>query len=354
MGITKRMYEEIEDTTELLYSLRGIVMESQFDNYRKSQSIETINLLLENLKHHNTREIIKEYLSPIFNRFKNDQFDSEDKDELYNIFHTLNNLRNTLSNKSDYYRNSSVNSEEYYSKKISELEEREAELKQFLTFNQNETEEQRRVAEETKGKLRIIENELSKKKKELELKEKQEDAKNDWEQKINETFDNLKEYLKPIETEHTRLNVLYYSYATLCILTLILIGICEITLLYKISNSDELPKLSEYLLILLPLPIAGALMWGFIFQMNRAQRQLISISNNIHSIKYIQGLLLSINNLSLDINDSISRVNSALDKIISNNLNTKVISEEIDIIKEEEKDKIEIDKLLKIISTIKK
>lgn len=354
MGITKRMYGEIEDITHLLCSLRGIIAESHFDDHRKNKAIETIGFLLENVKHHNTRELIKEHLSPIFNRLMSGQINHSNKEELYNIIDILAYLRNHLFHESDFFKNRSVNSEEYYSKKINELEKREAELKQILDFNQNETDEQRRVAGETKEKLKIIEKELNKKKKELELKEKQEDAKNDWEQKINLTFDNLKGYLKPIETEHKRLNRLYYSYAVLCIFTLIVLVTCEITLLYKISESKELPKLNDYLLILLPLPIAGALMWGFIFQMNRAQRQLISISNNIHSINYIQGLLLAINNLSPDINDSMSRVNSALDKVISNHLNRKVISEEIDIIKEENKDKIEIENLLKIISTIKK
>ncbi|WP_159447295.1 hypothetical protein [Cellulophaga tyrosinoxydans] len=346
------MYEEIEDLKQKLYILREVLLNSKFSNIRKDRAIETVNVLLDNVNHHKTRALIIEHLDSLFNQFSDIEVNYDNSD-LSNIIHTLEYLRDRL-NMSDSYRNNSINSEEYYSKKINELESREAELRKFLEYNKNETEEQRRLAIETNEQLKVIENELNKKKKELELKEKQEDAKNDWEQKINETFDNLKEYLKPIENEHKRLNILYYAYAILCIITLILIVICEITLLYKISNSVELPKLNEYLIILLPLPIAGALMWGFIFQMNRAQRQLIAISNNIHSIKYIQGLLLSINNLSLDINDGITRVNSALDKIISNHLNRKVISNEVDLISEEGKDKIEIDKILKIISTVKK
>lgn len=353
MGVTKRMYEEIEEIKYLLSKFLNVLLNSNFDNYEKERAIKTLNLLLENVNNHNIRDLIKLELVPFLKKYRNSEIEFENSKELSNLISILDYLREALLNRNDNYRNKSVNSEEYYNKKINELKLREEELKQFLEYNQNETEEQRRVADETKEKLKIIENQLYKKKKELELKEKQEDAKNDWEQKINETFDNLKEYLKPIETEHNRLNILYYSYASLCIFTLILIVICEVILLYKISNSD-IPKLNEYLIFLLPLPIAGALMWGFIFQMNRAQRQLISISNNIHSIKYIQGLLISINNLSSDINDSISRVNSALDRIISNHLNRKVISEENDLIDEEEKDKIEIDKILKIISTFKK
>lgn len=351
MGRTKRLFEEIEEMKEVLFNFRDFIINSNLTGLDENRTIDIIDKLLEDINDNNTRNKIKEYLFPLLERLENEEIGHKEKlSNLVLVFDYLNNRLNT----STYYKNSSVNSEEYYSKKINELESRETELKKFLTLNQNETEEQRKLANETKEKLRIIENELNKKKKELELKEKQEDAKNDWEQKINETFDNLKDYLNPIENEHKRLNILYYAYAILCIITLILIIICEITLLYKVASSEKLPQLNQYIIILLPLPIAGALMWGFIFQMNRAQRQLITISNNIHSIKYIQGLLLSINNLSLDINDGITRVNSALDKIISNHLNRKVISNEVDLIKEEEKDKIAIDKVLKIISTLKK
>lgn len=352
MGITKRMLEEIEDMKSMLFDLQRLLIDFKgVDIIEKEGAIEIINTLIDNVRNHNIREQIKEYLYPYYKEL------NKNSDKANFRFSDLIMILTYLNNRiiiPDSNSNSSINSEEYYSKKINELEQRETELKEFLTYNQNETEEQRKVALETKEKLKIIENELNQKKKELELKEKQEDAKNDWEQKINETFKNLKEYLNPIENEHKRLNILYYTYAFLCIITLALIIICESTLLYKISSSDGLPKINEYIIVLLPLPIAGALMWGFIFQMNRAQRQLIVISNNIHSIKYIQGLLLSINNLSLDINDGIKRVNNALDKIISNHLNSKQITNEIDLISEENKDKSEIDKILKIISAIKK
>lgn len=248
----------------------------------------------------------------------------------------------------------SVNSEEFYNKKISELEGREKELKQSLIENKNESLEQQKLYIETKEKLDKIENELSSKKKELELKKSQDDAKNDWEKKIKETFKNLREYLEPIETEQKRLKRLFNTFAILGGIMLLLIIAGEITLIFKITSESKLPELNQYLMILLPIPIAGALLWGFIFQMNRAQRQLIAISNNIHSIKYIQGLLLSINDLSIDVNDGIQRINSALDKIISNHLNKRKVIDENDQVSEEDKDKIDIENALKIISAIKK
>lgn len=253
----------------------------------------------------------------------------------------------------EHFSNNSINSESYYNTQIKELKERELELREKLEVKENITDKQRKNAKDIQLKLKIIENELEKNKKELELKQKQEDAKNDWEQKINDTFKQLKEYLNPIKKEHDRLNILFYVFAFLSFITILLIIIIEINAVHQITDNEKLPTLHKYIMLFLPLPIAGALMWGFVFQMNRAQRQLILTANNIHSINYIQGLLISINNLSPNVNDSISRINKALDKIISNHLNNKYITNETELISEENKDNLNMDKLLKLIKIIK-
>ena len=66
----------------------------------------------------------------------------------------------------------------------------------------------------------------------------------------------------------------------------------------------------------MPVPIEAGLSWGFITQMNRAQRQLIILTKQIHEINYIEGLLLTLNTLSVDVNDSIIKVNTAINKLI--------------------------------------
>jgi len=103
----------------------------------------------------------------------------------------------------------------------------------------------------------------------------------------------------------------------------------------------------------LPLPVVGALMWGFIFQMNRAQRQLVALSKSIHSIEYVQGLMLSINQLAPSIEDSIRRVNEALDRLIDNHLSEKEKDHEAIITKEEDKDKLPLDAIIKILKEAK-
>jgi hypothetical protein len=319
----------------------------------KHQHTRILKILSDEIMTDYFRNLILNDLSLFYERINNSDNSDIEPEFILELLNTIDLIKYKIDLPEHFSNNSSVNSEKYYNNKINELTDKELELRQKLKTTENITDEQREITKNIELKLKLIENELEKKKKELELKQKQEDAKTDWEEKINDTFTQLKEYLNPIKKEHQRLNILYYTFASLSIITIILIILIEVNAVYKISDSEDLPTLSKYIMLFLPLPIAGALMWGFVYQMNRAQRQLILISNNIHSINYIQGLLISINNLSPNVNDSITRINNALDKIILNHLDSKYITNETELIREEKKDNFDIDKLLKLIKTIK-
>lgn len=348
------MVDDIEAFNDILDFFSDV--HNSMNSSQKNNFLELINFFRDfsSFKHINVANSIKNKLQPEYERLRSlSKISNNDLEKSNNILKQFyENLSSNNLLETEHYSNS----EKYYNNRIEKLEKRELELKSILARNQNENKEQKKLSEETRKKLLDIENELNQKKRELEIKQKQEDAKSDWEQKINDTFTQLKDYLKPIEQEHNRLNVLYYVFAGLSILTVIIISIIEINAVYKLASNEDFPNFEQYLMLFLPLPIAGALMWGFVFQMNRAQRQLIAISNNIHNINYIQGLLISINNLSPDINDSILRINKALDKIISNHLKNKPIISESELLKEEDKDKnstVDLDKLLKIIKSVK-
>ncbi|QCE43034.1 hypothetical protein [Psychroserpens sp. NJDZ02] len=354
MGTYSRMADEIEEFDHMLDFFKEVY--SNTNIIKKNKFLKIIQFLynFSSLGQINEASYIKNRLLPEYKRLQSlTQISNNDLAESNDM---LKQLYEKLSSSSLLETKHYSNSEKYYNNRIVELEKRELELKNILAHNQNANKEQKKVSEETKKKLSGIENELNQKKRELEIKQKQEDAKSDWEQKINDTFTQLKDYLKPIKQEHNRLNVLYYVFAGLSIITVIIISTIEMNAVYKLASNKDFPNFEQYLMLFLPLPIAGALMWGFVFQMNRAQRQLIAISNNIHNINYIQGLLISINNLSPNINDGILRINNALDKIISNHLKNKPIISESELLKEENKDKnstVDLDKLLKLIKTVK-
>ena len=137
---------------------------------------------------------------------------------------------------------------------------------------------------------------------------------------------------------------------------IIFIIILEIIICCKISNANSYPAWDEYLVLIFPIPVTGGLLWAFISQLNRAQRQLVILAKHIHEIEYVEGLLLTINSLSIDINDSMQRVNSAVDRLIDNHLSLGERHSKYDeeaIVKEEKKDMIPTDILLKLLKEIK-
>lgn len=166
----------------------------------------------------------------------------------------------------------------------------------------------------------------------------------------------MKSYLAPIKEEHNRLKYLFYLYLALTIIVIAIIVMLEIVICYKFRDAQDFPSWRDYIFIMLPIPVGGALLWAFISQLNRAQRQLVILAKHIHEIEYVEGLLTSLNSLSTDINDSMKRINAAIDRLLDNHLSSQENSchyDEAAIIKEEKKDMIPYDLVLKLISEIK-
>ena len=130
----------------------------------------------------------------------------------------------------------------------------------------------------------------------------------------------------------------------------------KIYIFCKLHKSDTFPEWKNYFAAIIPLPVFGGLLWAFIIQLNRTQRQLLILAKHIHEIKYIEGLLISINSLSLNINESTKRVNQAIDRLLENHLNSNSTSDSItekSIIQEEKKDTVPIDIVLKLLKEAK-
>ena len=90
-----------------------------------------------------------------------------------------------------------------------------------------------------------------------------------------------------------------------------------------------------------------------IFQMNRAQRQLLFLTNQFHHDHYIESLLLVINNISFNALDGAEKIRTIVEKMIEgyihfgNNVVEKHINEEI------EKDKINLLSLFHLMEKAK-
>jgi len=253
------------------------------------------------------------------------------------------------------------NSEDFYSKQIAELIKQKEKLNKELQNQKKvagksveEVEQHKDILKEKETSILDAQNQIKQYQLELEKKKKNDNIITEWEGKIKSTFLYLDNCISPIKDEHKRLNKMFKVYSFFSVLAVVSIISLEIIIFLKVQENTAFPNWKNYLAAIIPIPVVGGLLWAFTVQLNRTQRQLVLLAKHIHEIKYIEGLLLSINSLSLDINDSTKRVNLAIDRLLENHLSSgpQRINEE-EIIKEENKDSVPMDAVLKILKEAK-
>lgn len=312
--------QEVELKRSKEYLERKVSQLQKYENKLESQleQLEVDKEKLHNQNHNQKQEI----------EIKNQEIDST-KNKLYAAQRRLTELENQLLEKEQLAESSE--------QQKAELNKKEQEI--ALTKKQ---------LVDTTNRLCIIE-------KELEDKKRLDDAKLNWEHKITQTFNTLSSYLNPIKDEHSRLKKLYYGYLGLSAILVLFLFCWEVMLFFSLKNETELPDFFNYLPFYIPIPITGVLLWVFIVQMNRAQRQMVMLAENIHNVEYIEGLLLSLNTLSPSIENAVKRINEAIDRLLTNHLSIKdaTINEE-SILKEEKKDLVPLDTVLKLLKGFRK
>ena len=384
MGQAKRQMMDYEDSLILLSNLISILsddkLEDLFDDKITQDIIdvrEMINGLDSNLVSNiNTlRNIFNEEFHKMYHQLfvlvdsvefgtniNDNRFNSDFKSLMRDIGIEIRQIKSKLQ---DYYstRQNIYNSEKYYHERIKELEEQKNKLELFLKHqmdNDGKTKgeilDHKKQIKEKEIALIKANDQIKNYQKELEEKKKQENAVVEWNNKIKSTFTELTNCLSPIKDEHFRLNLMFWIYSGLIVVFLIFIVLLEINIFFKLNEATGFPDWRSYIASIIPIPVFGGLLWAFIIQANRTQRQLVILAKHIHEIRYIEGLLLTINTLSPDINDSTKRVNLAIDRLLENHLNessyTGIMNEE-NILAEEKKDSVPIDVVLKLLKETK-
>lgn len=223
---------------------------------------------------------------------------------------TLSNYIKMLKDKAE---NDNLNSAEFYQKRLRELE---ANVRKLESDKLQNTKEAKQKDEEIKHLLVVIKETQ----KQLEEKNRQEDAQRNWNNKIEEAFKKLNEYQEPLRKEKKRLSVLFWVFGILSFVALILVCLAIFMAANRIYSADCATTLASCLPYYSPIPIIGILLWIFIVQMNREQRQLIILTQHLHNLSYTEGLLKSINIFAPGIEDAVSRINATVDKLLDNHL----------------------------------
>lgn len=244
-----------------------------------------------------------------------------------------------------FYMEPILNSVDFYSDKIKKLQSK---IKDYEKKEEQESDNEDKILE--------LKSSIESLNKEKEAVEKQNDAIDNWKNKITDAFKGLEGPLNRLVDEHIRLEWLYNVYKWSSAVLVFLLIMIEIVVYVKIVCSNAYPTWDQYLPMALPVPVTLGLLWGFITQMNRAQRQMVVLSNKIHEIKYTEGLLQALNILSVDIGESMSKINDAILRLIDNhlrNMDSMRLDEE-DLSKIEKQNALPIEQIPELIKLINK
>lgn len=269
------------------------------------------------------------------------------------LFSKITTLLNLL-----HYSKKQLNSEEYYKEKVDSLEADKEKLNNEIVRLSNQHGKEQKETEEQIASLnediKAKETALQEAKAQYERAKSQVEAQNNINTRIATSFIFLSQKSDIIETERTRLNFMYYVYAAISAVIFICFLIVEGILWCGILGEENVAW-SHYVRFFLPVPLCTGLLWFSIYQMNRAQRQLLNIADKLHNIKYIEGLLMAVNNLSLDANNGLSKVQDILDQVVEKYIHQYDMLSETAIDKSLAKDKVCVDaeKLARILKDIK-
>ena len=249
-----------------------------------------------------------------------------------------------------------LNTENFYEKKIREVEKSKNDLiQQLAALNEREKKEDEKHKAEINN-LNMLLDKVNKSLEDLnsqhEQLKKQKDAEDNVKNRIIDSFKLLSDDSKIIEKEKFRLECLYWGYLIVSICLLISFAFLEYELwnnICKITGRTIIWQ--DYVPFYLPIPVCGGLLWFCIHQMNRAQTSILNLANRLHNVKYLEGLLLAINKLSLSPEEGIVKIQDLLYMVVYKYINN-------DISEDKEKDKeftedINIDKALDILKKAK-
>ncbi len=255
---------------------------------------------------------------------------------------------------------SGLNSTKYYERQIAELQKQKSDLEQLMAQQSRQTKqsdrqqaEAERERKETVRELDAVRKQLEQMQREDAARKRREDAQTQLKTDIQEAFNKLNGYSAPFEAEKFRLNLLFAAYALLSAATLVVLVIYECHFMHRIQLESLSALWTNYIPFYLPVPLCAGLLWAFIFQMNRAQRQLVALTDKLHHVKYIEGLLLAIARLSTDMAEGASKIRQTIDRIIDNYLHQPHDLTEARLQKEAEKDNLDLGELTKLMREIK-
>lgn len=230
---------------------------------------------------------------------------------------------------SESFNIKTFNTEEYYKEEKEKLEnkrnELEKELNKYVSSLEGKSADASGITIKLRKQISEVTQMINRLDNESQSAEKRNDAVIHLSTQIKEAFAVLSKSNIIITNEQKRLKVLYWMYFCGICLVVLLLTCAEIFFLIHWHGAENL---YSYIPFYLPVPLCAGLLWAFIYQMNRAQRQLLLIAYKIHRIGYVEQLMIAIIKLTPDVADGSSKVSHIMDNIIHEYINEKSYSTE--------------------------
>lgn len=171
--------------------------------------------------------------------------------------------------------------------------------------------------------------------KKIAQKENAEDEAKELKKKLNPMSSNIGEMLQDLQSEKKRLVVMFNVYIALIVVVVAVLIFWETTLINNLYADFPPKNWAKCIILYLPIPLSAGLLWAFIYQMNRAQRQLVRFAERIHQIKYKDSLLQTSMELYSDGRKNEEHVAQLIDNIMMH----EPSDDEAKSLTEEEKEK---------------
>ena len=194
-----------------------------------------------------------------------------------------------------------------------DIEDTERKIDDLKSKNEGESSEAIKLSRKLKT-LKLNLNELVDK---INKKELQQDEVKELNKKISPLTSAFDNSIKLVEEEKDRLVITYKTYKKFVWIVIWALVGWETYLVWNIYPKLPSTDCRVYISFYLPIPISAGLLWAFIYQMNKAQRQLIKCAQYIHNLKYKDSLLRA----SMEIHSEGSKNEEHVAKLIDNIMN---------------------------------
>ena len=149
-----------------------------------------------------------------------------------------------------------------------------------------------------------------------------------------------------ITEERGRLKCLFYTYIVILGVIIIAMIIWESILVCKLYPRLTINSWGNYVPFFLPIPLFAGLLWMCIYQINRAQRQMVVLADKLYKLKHNDSLLQTSVSVYADMRKNEEHVSRLIDSMIEYN---KARDNEEDISSKPMEYSVPLDKIIEIV-----